>query len=191
VGADCREHNCVITFLLQMATWCIWANVIALYSAVFQKLVEEAPCPIVSPFWRMKMGAAAIDVALDLDYVGALTVEFFYFPETRIFYFNEINSRLQVEHCVTEMVTGIDIVREQIRIAQGEELSFSQDDIRMTIHAVECRINAEDALRNFIPSPRIINKLRLPQGPGIRIDEGIYEGYDFPLLKLIIPLMGS
>jgi acetyl/propionyl-CoA carboxylase alpha subunit len=89
------------------------------------------------------------------------------------------------------MVTGIDIVREQIRIAQGEELSFSQDDIRMTIHAVECRINAEDALRNFIPSPRIINKLRLPQGPGIRIDEGIYEGYDFPLLKLIIPLMGS
>jgi len=146
----------------------------------FQKLVEEAPCPIVSPFWRMKMGAAAIDVALALDYVGALTVEFFYFPEERKFYFNEINSRLQVEHCVTEMVTGIDIIREQIRIAEGEELSFSQDDIRMRVHAIECRINAEDALRNFIPSPGIIRKLLLPHGPGIRIDEGIYEGYNFP-----------
>jgi len=146
----------------------------------FQKLVEEAPCPIVSPFWRMKMGAAAIDVALALDYVGALTVEFFYFPEERKFYFNEINSRLQVEHCVTEMVTGIDIVREQIRIAEGEELSFNQDDIRMRVHAVECRINAEDALRNFMPSPGMIRKLILPHGLGIRIDEGIYEGYNFP-----------
>ncbi len=84
----------------------------------FQKLVEEAPCPIVSPFWRMKMGAAAIDVALALIYVGALTVEFFYFPQERKFYFNEINSRLQVEHCVTELVTGIDLIREQIRIAE-------------------------------------------------------------------------
>ncbi len=146
----------------------------------FQKLVEEAPCPIVSPFWRMKMGAAAIDVALALDYVGALTVEFFYFPEERKFYFNEINSRLQVEHCVTEMVTGIDIIREQIRIAEGEELSFSQDDIRMNVHAIECRINAEDALRNFIPSPGVIRKLLLPHGPGIRIDEGIFEGYNLP-----------
>lgn len=146
----------------------------------FQKLVEEAPCPIVSPFWRMKMGAAAIDVALALDYIGALTVEFFYFPDERKFYFNEINSRLQVEHCVTEMVTGIDIIREQIRIAEGEELSFSQDDIRMNSHAIECRINAEDARRNFIPSPGVIRKLMLPHGPGIRIDEGIYEGYNFP-----------
>lgn len=146
----------------------------------FQKLVEEAPCPIVSPFWRMKMGAAAIDVALALDYVGALTVEFFYFPEDRKFYFNEINSRLQVEHCVTELVTGIDIIREQIRIAEGEELSFNQDDVKLLGHAIECRINAEDALRNFIPSPGVISKLRLPQGPGIRIDEGIYEGYPFP-----------
>jgi acetyl-CoA carboxylase biotin carboxylase subunit len=146
----------------------------------FQKLVEEAPCPIVSPFWRMKMGAAAIDVALALEYVGALTVEFFYFPQERKFYFNEINSRLQVEHCVTELVTGIDLIREQIRISEGEELSFNQDDIRMTSHAIECRINAEDALRNFMPSPGIIEKLRLPQGPGLRIDEGIFEGYNFP-----------
>lgn len=146
----------------------------------FQKLIEEAPCSIVSPFWRMKMGAAAIDVALALDYAGALTVEFFYFPEEKKFYFNEINSRLQVEHCVTEMVTGIDIVREQIRIASGEELSFNQDDIRLTSHAVECRINAEDSLRDFLPSPGRIKKLRLPHGPGLRIDEGVYEGYDFP-----------
>jgi acetyl-CoA carboxylase biotin carboxylase subunit len=146
----------------------------------FQKLVEEAPCPIVNPFWRMKMGAAAIDVAMALDYVGALTVEFFYFPEIRQFYFNEINSRLQVEHCVTELVTGIDIIREQIRIAQHEELSFNQDDIRMNYHAIECRINAEDAYRNFIPSPGVISKLLLPHGPGIRIDEGVYEGYNVP-----------
>jgi len=157
----------------------------------FQKLVEEAPCPIVSPFWRMKMGAAAIDVALALDYVGALTVEFFYFPQERKFYFNEINSRLQVEHCVTELVTGIDIIREQIRIAEGEELSFNQDDIRMKVHALECRINAEDALRNFMPSPGIIEKLRLPQGPGLRIDEGVFEGYNFPFYydSLMMKLM--
>jgi acetyl-CoA carboxylase biotin carboxylase subunit len=147
----------------------------------FQKLVEEAPCPIVSPFIRMKMGAAAIDVALALEYAGALTVEFFYFPDTRTFYFNEINSRLQVEHCVTEMVTSIDIVREQIRIAEGEELSIDQDDISIKKHAIECRINAEDARRYFVPSPGTIERLRLPHGMGIRIDEGIYEGYDFPI----------
>ena len=159
----------------------------------FQKLIEEAPCPIVNPFWRMKMGAAAIDVAFALDYAGALTVEFFYFPEERKFYFNEINSRLQVEHCVTEMVTGIDIIREQIRIAQGEELSFNQDDIRMNVHAIECRINAEDALHNFIPSPGVISKLRLPHGPGIRIDEGIYEGYNFPFYydSLMMKIMST
>ena len=157
----------------------------------FQKLIEEAPCPIVNPFWRMKMGAAAIDVALALDYVGALTVEFFYFADERKFYFNEINSRLQVEHCVTELITGIDIVREQIRIAAGGELSFSQDDIRMNLHALECRINAEDSLRNFIPSPGIIQKLRLPHGSGIRVDEGIYEGYNFPFYydSLMLKLM--
>ncbi|HOJ52446.1 MAG TPA: acetyl-CoA carboxylase biotin carboxylase subunit [Syntrophales bacterium] len=157
----------------------------------FQKLIEEAPCPIMTPFWRMKMGAAAIDVALALEYVGALTVEFFYLPEERKFYFNEINCRLQVEHGVTEVITGIDIVKEQILIAQGEELSIDQDDIRFMGHAVECRINAEDAKRNFMPSPGKINGLRLPQGPGIRVDEGIYEGYEIPyhydslLMKII------
>jgi len=157
----------------------------------FQKLIEESPSPIVSPFLRMKMGAAAIDVALALEYVGALTVEFFYFPTTRTFYFNEINSRLQVEHCVTEMVTNIDIVKEQIRIAEGNPLSFCQDDIRMKGHALECRINAEDTLHNFMPSPGKIQQLRLPHGLGIRVDEGIYEGYTVPIhydslmLKLI------
>jgi acetyl-CoA carboxylase biotin carboxylase subunit len=157
----------------------------------FQKIIEEAPCPMMTPFLRTKMGIAAIDVAIILQYVGALTVEFFYYPNTKKFYFNEINSRLQVEHCVTELVTGVDIVKEQIRIAAGEPLSLNQDDIRVDGHAIECRINAEDVTRNFIPSPGIITKLRLPHGPNIRIDEGIYENYDVPfyydslLMKLI------
>ncbi|MCX7982361.1 MAG: acetyl-CoA carboxylase biotin carboxylase subunit [Syntrophales bacterium] len=146
----------------------------------FQKLIEEAPCPLMTPFWRMKMGAAAIDVALALEYVGALTVEFFYLPEERKFYFNEINCRLQVEHGITEAITGIDIVKEQIRIAQGEELAIGQDEIKFLGHALECRINAEDARRNFLPSPGKITKLHLPHGPGIRVDEGIYEGYSIP-----------
>jgi acetyl-CoA carboxylase biotin carboxylase subunit len=157
----------------------------------YQKLVEETPGPIMTPFLRMKMGAAAIDVAMILQYTNALTVEFFYFPETRQFYFNEINSRLQVEHCVTELATGVDIVKEQIRIAAGQVLLCNQDDIRLSLHALECRIMAEDPSRNFIPSPGIIKKLRLPHGPGIRIDEGIYEGcdvsiyYDSLLMKVM------
>lgn len=157
----------------------------------YQKLVEETPGPNMTPFLRMKMGAAAIDVAMILQYTNALTVEFFYFPETRQFYFNEINSRLQVEHCITELATGVDIVREQIRIAAGQELLCNQDDIRLSLHALECRIMAEDPSRNFIPSPGIIERLRLPHGPGIRIDEGIYEGcdvsiyYDSLLMKVM------
>ena len=157
----------------------------------FQKVIEESPCPILTPFLRMKMGAAAIDVAMTLNYVGALTVEFFYIPGNgREFYFNEINSRLQVEHCITELSTGIDLVREQIRIAEGEPLDIDQDDIRLHQHAIECRINAEDPV-SFLPSPGVIQKLRLPLGPGIRIDEGIYEGcsvpfyYDSLLMKLM------
>ena len=157
----------------------------------FQKLIEEAPCPIMTPFLRMKMGAAALDVAMILQYVNALTVEFFYFPETQKFYFNEINSRLQVEHCVTELATGIDIVKEQIRIAAGEPLNYSQDDIRMERRALECRITAEDATRNFIPSPGVIKRLRLPHGLGTRIDEGIYDGYTVPFYydPLLLKLM--
>jgi len=146
----------------------------------FQKLIEEAPCHILSPHLRMKMGAAALDIALALQYVNALTVEFFFLPETQQFYFNEVNTRLQVEHCVTELVTGIDIVKEQIRIAAGERLHYLQDDIARRATAIECRISAENVARNFMPSPGTITGLQLPHGPGLRIDEGIYEGYKVP-----------
>jgi len=157
----------------------------------FQKLLEESPCDSLSPYIRMKMAVAAMDIAMALQYVNAMTVEFFYFPETQEFYFNEVNTRLQVEHCVTEISTGIDIVREQIRVAAGEHLSFTQDDISIQAHAIECRITAEDAARGFLPSPGKITALTLPHGPGLRIDEGIEEGSDLPifydplLLKII------
>ena len=119
----------------------------------FQKLIEEAPCSSLSPRLRMKMGGAALDIALALNYTNALTVEFFYVPKTDEFYFNEVNTRLQVEHCVTELVTDMDIVKEQIRIAAGEQLSYTQDDINRRGYAIECRITAENAAMNFLPSP--------------------------------------
>lgn len=146
----------------------------------FQKLIEEAPCQILSPHLRMKMGAAALDVAVALRYINALTVEFFYLPHTQEFYFNEVNSRLQVEHCVTEITSGIDIVKEQIRIAAGEPLAYSQDEVDRQGWALECRITAEDPSRNFLPSPGTITSLRLPHGLGLRIDEGIYQGHQVP-----------
>ncbi|OGO31357.1 MAG: hypothetical protein A2Z29_10185 [Chloroflexi bacterium RBG_16_56_11] len=157
----------------------------------FQKLVEEAPCPLLSPHLRMKMGAVALDIALALQYVNALTVEFFFVPETQEFFFNEVNTRLQVEHCVTELVTDVDIVREQIKIAAGEQLSFTQDDVSRRGWAIECRITAEDVSRNFLPCPGRITGLRLPHGPGLRIDEGIYEGYTLPFYydPLLLKLM--
>jgi acetyl-CoA carboxylase, biotin carboxylase subunit len=146
----------------------------------FQKLIEEAPCSVLSPHLRMKMAAAALDIALAMNFVNAMTVEFFYVPETREFYFNEVNTRLQVEHCVTELVTDVDIVKEQIRIAAGEPLSYTQDDINRKAWAIECRITAEDVARGFLPSPGQIANLHLPYGLGVRIDEGIYEGYKVP-----------
>jgi acetyl/propionyl-CoA carboxylase alpha subunit len=146
----------------------------------FQKLIEETPCPVLVPFLRMKMAVAAMEVARVLQYVNALTVEFLYSPETQEFYFNEINSRLQVEHCITELVTRIDIVKQQIRIAAGEDLGYTQDDIRFGTHALECRINAEDPFHGFLPSSGTISRLRFPHGLGIRIDEGVYEGYEVP-----------
>jgi acetyl-CoA carboxylase biotin carboxylase subunit len=146
----------------------------------FQKLIEEAPCSILSPHLRMKMGAAALDIAMAMEYVNAMTVEFFYLPQTQEFYFNEVNTRLQVEHCVTELVTDVDIVKEQIRIAAGEELAYTQDDINRKAWSMECRITAENVAQNFLPSPGQITKLHLPHGPGLRIDEGIYEGYTVP-----------
>jgi acetyl/propionyl-CoA carboxylase alpha subunit len=158
----------------------------------FQKLIEEAPCGLLSPHLRMKMYVAAMDVAVALQYVNAMTVEFFYIPGTQEFYFNEVNSRLQVEHSVTELAANVDIVKEQIKVAAGERLSYNQDDISLTAHAIQCRINAEDAANNFFPSPGTITHLRLPHGLGVRIDEGIYEGYEVPhyydslLLKLMV-----
>ncbi len=141
-----------------------------------QKVIEEAPSPIDSAELRAEMGACAVTVAKAVDYVGAGTVEFLVSDLDRSFYFLEMNTRLQVEHPVTELVTGIDLVREQIRVAWGDELSFSQDDVTLTGHAIECRVYAEDPDNNFLPSPGKITRLRLPQGPGVRDDGGIYEG---------------
>jgi len=141
-----------------------------------QKVIEEAPSPIDSAQLREEMGACAVKVAAAVGYVGAGTVEFLVSDLDRSFYFLEMNTRLQVEHPVTELVTGIDLVREQINVAWGERLSFAQDDIRLTGHAIECRVYAEDPENNFLPSPGKITRLRLPQGPGVRDDGGIYEG---------------
>lgn len=141
-----------------------------------QKVVEEAPSPINSAELRAEMGACAVKVAKAVDYVGAGTVEFLVSDVDRSFYFLEMNTRLQVEHPVTELVTGVDLVREQIHIAWGEKLSFTQEDIVLKGHAIECRVYAEDPENNFLPSPGRITRLRLPQGPGVRDDGGVYEG---------------
>jgi len=141
-----------------------------------QKVIEEAPSPINSAELRAEMGACAVKVAAAVGYVGAGTVEFLVSDLDRSFYFLEMNTRLQVEHPVTELVTGIDLVREQIRVAWGEKLSFTQDDVVLKGHAIECRVYAEDPENNFLPSPGKITRLRLPQGPGVRDDGGIYEG---------------
>ncbi len=141
-----------------------------------QKVIEEAPSPINSAELRAEMGACAVMVARAVDYVGAGTVEFLVSDLDKSFYFLEMNTRLQVEHPVTELVTGIDLVREQINVADGKPLSFTQDNVRLTGHAIECRIYAEDPDNNFLPSPGKITRLRIPQGPGIRDDGGVYEG---------------
>lgn len=141
-----------------------------------QKVIEECPSPINSEELRTKMGECAVMVARAVDYVGAGTVEFLVSDLDRSFYFLEMNTRLQVEHPVTELVTGVDLVREQIRVAAGEPLSFTQADVRMDGHAIECRIYAEDPEQNFMPSPGRITRLRIPQGPGVRDDGGVYEG---------------
>lgn len=141
-----------------------------------QKVIEEAPSPINSAELRGRMGECAVMVARAVDYVGAGTVEFLVSDVDRSFYFLEMNTRLQVEHPVTELVTGIDLVREQIRVAAGKPLSFGQEDVNLTGHAIECRIYAEDPDNNFLPSPGKITRLRIPQGPGVRDDGGVYEG---------------
>lgn len=141
-----------------------------------QKVIEEAPSPINSAELREEMGACAVLVAKAVNYVGAGTVEFLVSDVDRSFYFLEMNTRLQVEHPVTELVTGIDLVREQINVALGKELSFSQSDVELNGHGIECRIYAEDPDSNFMPSPGKITHLRVPVGPGVRDDSGVYEG---------------
>ena len=142
-----------------------------------QKVVEEAPAPGITPDQRAAMGARCVEACKRMQYRGAGTFEFLY--QDGEFYFIEMNTRVQVEHPVTEMITGVDIIREQLRIAAGEGLSYTQDDIVIRGHAVECRINAEDA-RTFLPSPGTIIQYHAPGGPGIRMDTHIYNGYRVP-----------
>lgn len=142
-----------------------------------QKVVEEAPAPGISDEKRQEMGAKCVNACIELGYLGAGTFEFLY--QDGEFYFIEMNTRVQVEHPVTEMVTGFDIVKEQLLVASGEPLSFKQSDVRMRGHAVECRINAEDA-KTFIPSPGLIEQFHMPGGPGIRVETHIYNGYRVP-----------
>jgi acetyl-CoA/propionyl-CoA carboxylase biotin carboxyl carrier protein len=155
-----------------------------------QKLVEESPGPTVDAQVREQIGKIAIDAAHAVDYRSAGTIEGL--MQDGEYYFLEMNTRVQVEHCVTEMVTGIDIVKEQIRVAAGEPLSFGQEDVTLNGHAIECRINAEDAGMNFAPAPGKLVRYREPSGPGVRVDSGIEEGseisplYDPMVAKLIV-----
>jgi len=154
-----------------------------------QKLVEEGPSPVLPEAHRKKIGALAAGVVSKLGYRGAGTMEFLY--EDGEFFFMEMNTRIQVEHSVTEMITGVDLVREQIRVAAGEKLSFTQDDIKITGHAIECRVNAENSV-TFIPSPGVVKNFHAPGGPGVRVDSGLYGGYRIPsnydslIAKLIV-----
>jgi acetyl-CoA/propionyl-CoA carboxylase biotin carboxyl carrier protein len=139
-----------------------------------QKLIEEAPAPVVDAALRERIGRIATDAAHAVGYRGAGTIEGLF--QDGEYFFLEMNTRVQVEHCVTEMVTGIDIVKEGIRVAAGEPLSFTQDDVALRGHAIECRINAEDASRNFAPAPGRIGAYREPSGPGVRVDSGVTAG---------------
>jgi acetyl-CoA carboxylase, biotin carboxylase subunit len=145
-----------------------------------QKVIEEAPSAIVDEDLRSRMGAVAVQAAKSAGYTNAGTVEFLVDGE-RNFYFLEMNTRLQVEHPVTELVTGLDLVQLQLRIASGERLSFRQEEISLRGHAIECRIYAEDPENNFFPSPGKITRLLRPSGPGVREDSGVYEGWTVPL----------
>ncbi len=144
-----------------------------------QKVIEEAPSPFMTPELRRSMGEAAVRLAREAHYTNAGTVEFLV-DAARNFYFLEVNTRLQVEHPVTEMVTGLDLVKLQIRIAGGEPLPFAQENIVLTGHAIECRLYAEDPANNFFPSPGTIQSYRALSGPGIRLDDGVYQGFTVP-----------
>ncbi len=143
-----------------------------------QKLIEEAPSPIMTNELRRKMGEAAVKAAKAINYYSAGTIEFLY--DNGEFYFLEMNTRVQVEHPITELITGIDIVKQQIKIAYGEKLPFKQEDIKIRGHAIECRVNAEDPVHDFVPTPGTIKHYRSPGGPGIRVDSGIYGGAEIP-----------
>jgi acetyl-CoA carboxylase biotin carboxylase subunit len=142
-----------------------------------QKVIEEAPAPGISEEQRNRIGARCVKACQEIGYRSAGTFEFLYQDDE--FYFIEMNTRLQVEHPVTELITGIDLVREQLSVATGEKLSFEQDDIKIQGHAIECRINAEDS-KTFMPSPGLINLFHAPGGPGVRMDTHIYSGYKVP-----------
>lgn len=144
-----------------------------------QKLLEEAPSSALTPELREKMGTAAVMAAKSINYVGAGTVEFL-LDQSGEFYFMEMNTRIQVEHPVTEMITGLDLIAEQIRIAQGERLSLTQDQVVLRGHAIECRINAEDPDHNFRPHPGRISGYLPPSGPGVRMDSHVYTDYEIP-----------
>lgn len=156
-----------------------------------QKVLEESPCPVMTPELRERMGMAAVAAAKACGYTNAGTIEFL-LDERGDFYFMEMNTRIQVEHPITEFVTGVDIVRQQLRIAAGLPLGIAQDDIQLRGHSIECRINAENPYQNFRPSPGKILALHTPGGPGIRIDSAAYQGYvitpfyDSMIAKLIV-----
>lgn len=145
-----------------------------------QKLVEEAPSPALSPEIREQMGDAAVKAALAVDYRGAGTVEFIFDAVNQKFYFMEMNTRIQVEHPVTEMITGVDLIQQQLKVASGETLSFKQEDIKFKGWSIECRINAENPAKNFMPSAGKVEMYLPPGGLGVRIDSAMYSGYSIP-----------
>jgi acetyl-CoA carboxylase biotin carboxylase subunit len=145
-----------------------------------QKLIEEAPSPAVDAAMRKAMGECAVSLTQKADYCGAGTIEFVVDQRDNKYFFLEMNTRIQVEHPVTEMITGFDLVAEQIRVAAGLPLSFTQADVRLEGHAIECRINAEDSDRNFLPRPGLISRWEEPTGDGVRVDTHCYSGYTVP-----------
>lgn len=145
-----------------------------------QKLVEEAPSPALTPELRKEMGEAAVKAAKAVNYRGAGTVEFIFDHINQKFYFMEMNTRIQVEHTITEMITGVDLVQQQLRVASGEELTIKQEDIKLNGWSIECRINAENAEKNFMPSPGKVTTYIPPGGFGVRIDSAVYPGYSIP-----------
>jgi acetyl-CoA carboxylase biotin carboxylase subunit len=145
-----------------------------------QKIIEETPSPILTPAVREEMGKAAVAAAKAVDYEGAGTIEFIV-DNNLNYYFLEMNTRLQVEHPITERVVGVDLVKEQIRIASGEKLSYKQEDLKQNGHAIECRVYAEDATNNFMPAPGKVTHITIPYGVGVRVDGYVYEGFEIPI----------